>query len=72
MRSREHGWLKLRRRTGWPRPGAILIFHNGFDARGGVRDQTVAAIGPLIDTMRERGYRFATIDEVLGVPPYLN
>lgn len=54
------------------RPGAILIFHDGFDAHGGVRDQTVAAIGPLIDTLRERGYRFATVDEVLGVPPYLN
>ena len=53
-------------------PGAILIFHDGFDARGGARDQTVAAIGLLIDTLRERGYRFATVDEVLGVPAYLN
>ena len=53
------------------RPGGILILHDGFDARGGVRDQTVAAVGPLIDTLRERGYRFATIDELLGVPPYL-
>ena len=53
------------------RPGAILIFHDGFDARGGRRDQTVAAIGPLIDRLRERGYRFATVDEVLGVEPYL-
>jgi peptidoglycan-N-acetylglucosamine deacetylase len=54
------------------RPGAILIFHDGFDARGGVRDQTVAAVGSLIDTLRERGYRFATVDEMLGVPPYLD
>ena len=53
------------------RPGGILIFHDGLEARGGVRDQTVAAVGPLIDTLRERGYRFATIDELLGVPPYL-
>ncbi len=53
------------------RPGGILIFHDGFEARGGFRDQTVAAVGPLIDTLRERGYRFATIDELLGVPPYL-
>ena len=53
-------------------PGAILIFHDGFDARGGVRDQTVAAVGPLIDTLHERGYRFATLDELLGVPAYLN
>jgi peptidoglycan-N-acetylglucosamine deacetylase len=53
------------------RPGGILIFHDGFDGRRGVRGQTVAAIGPLIDTLREHGYRFATVDEVLGVPPYL-
>ena len=53
------------------RPGGILIFHDGLEARGGVRGQTVAAVGPLIDTLRERGYRFATIDELLGVPPYL-
>jgi peptidoglycan/xylan/chitin deacetylase (PgdA/CDA1 family) len=53
------------------RPGGILIFHDGLEARGGVRDQTVAAVGPLIDTLRERGYRFATVDELLGVPPYL-
>jgi peptidoglycan-N-acetylglucosamine deacetylase len=54
------------------RPGAILIFHDGFDARGGRRDQTVAAIGPLIDRLRDRGYRFATVNELLGVPAYLS
>ena len=54
------------------RPGAILIFHDGFDSRGGARGQTVAAIGPLIDTLGERGYRFATVDQLLGVPPYLD
>jgi peptidoglycan/xylan/chitin deacetylase (PgdA/CDA1 family) len=52
-------------------PGSILIFHDGFDARGGHRDQTVAAIGPLIDKLRERGYRFATVDQLLRVQPYL-
>ncbi len=57
--------------AGLARPGGILIFHDGFEARGGFRDQTAAAVGPLIDTLRERGYRFATVDELLGVPPYL-
>jgi peptidoglycan-N-acetylglucosamine deacetylase len=52
-------------------PGSILIFHDGFDARGGHRAQTVAAIGPLIDGLHERGYRFATVDELLDVEPYL-
>jgi peptidoglycan/xylan/chitin deacetylase (PgdA/CDA1 family) len=53
------------------KPGTILIFHDGFDARGGRRDQSVAAIGPLIDTLAGRGYRFVTVDQLLGVPAYL-
>jgi peptidoglycan/xylan/chitin deacetylase (PgdA/CDA1 family) len=54
------------------KPGAILIFHDGFDARGGRRDQSVAAIGPLIDELAGRGYRFVTVDQLLGVPAYLS
>jgi peptidoglycan/xylan/chitin deacetylase (PgdA/CDA1 family) len=53
------------------KPGTILIFHDGFDARGGRRDQSVAAIGPLIDSLADRGYRFVTVDQLLGVPAYL-
>jgi peptidoglycan-N-acetylglucosamine deacetylase len=52
------------------RPGWILIFHDGFDARGGRRDQSVAAIGPVIDSLTGRGYRFVTVDQLLGVPAY--
>ena len=33
-------------------------------------DQTVAAIGPLIDTLRDRGFGFTTVDDLLGVPAY--
>lgn len=51
-------------------PGAILIFHDGYESYGGRRDQSVAAIGPLIDTLRERGFGFATVDQLLGVPAY--
>jgi peptidoglycan/xylan/chitin deacetylase (PgdA/CDA1 family) len=54
------------------KPGSIVIFHDGFDARGGRRDQSVAAIGPLIDTLAGRGYRFVTVDQLLGVPAYLS
>jgi peptidoglycan/xylan/chitin deacetylase (PgdA/CDA1 family) len=53
------------------RPGSILIFHDGRESRGGPRDQSVAAIGPLIDRLRDRGYGFATVDELLGVASYL-
>jgi peptidoglycan-N-acetylglucosamine deacetylase len=52
------------------RPGSILIFHDGFDARGGARGQTVAAVGLVIDALRQRGFRFDTVDRLLGVPAY--
>jgi peptidoglycan-N-acetylglucosamine deacetylase len=51
-------------------PGTILIFHDGQEARGGTRQQTVAAIGPLIDRLHDRGYRFTTVDELLGISAY--
>ncbi len=51
-------------------PGSIVIFHDGREARGGPRAQTVAAIGPLIDRLRERGFGFTTVDRLLGVPAY--
>lgn len=52
------------------RPGAILIAHDGREARGGDRSSSVAAIGPLIDQLRDQGYRFTTVDRMLGVPAY--
>ena len=51
-------------------PGSILIFHDGREARGGDRHHTVAAIGPLIDRLRDDGYIFTTVDRLLGVPAY--
>jgi peptidoglycan/xylan/chitin deacetylase (PgdA/CDA1 family) len=47
-----------------------LIFHDGREARGGAREQTVAAIGPLIDRLHDRGYRFTTVDQLLGISGY--
>lgn len=52
------------------RPGGILILHDGREARGGPRAQTVASVGPLIDRLRDRGYTFTTVDDLLGVPAY--
>lgn len=51
-------------------PGAMLIFHDGYESRGGRREQTVAAVGPLIDRLRDRGFGFTTVDRLLGVPAY--
>jgi len=55
----------VRRALSKARPGAILIFHDGVDARGGDRSQTVRAIDLLIPELRSRGYSFATVDELL-------
>ncbi len=50
------------------RPGSILIMHDGREARGGDRSQTVASVGPLVDRLRDEGYAFTTVDRLLGVP----
>ena len=51
-------------------PGSVLILHDGREARGGDRASSVAAVGPLVDRLRARGYRFTTVDRLLGLPAY--
>ncbi|PRZ33574.1 peptidoglycan/xylan/chitin deacetylase (PgdA/CDA1 family) [Antricoccus suffuscus] len=55
-----------RRALAKARPGAVLIFHDGFDGRGGNRAHTVQAVRIVIRELKRRGYRFATIDELLA------
>jgi peptidoglycan/xylan/chitin deacetylase (PgdA/CDA1 family) len=43
-------------------PGSIVLMHDG----GGPRGETLAALPRIIDTLRARGYRFATVTELLG------
>lgn len=43
-------------------PGSIILMHDG----GGPRSETLAALPQVIDTLRARGYRFATVSELLG------
>jgi peptidoglycan/xylan/chitin deacetylase (PgdA/CDA1 family) len=45
------------------RPGSIVLLHDG----GGDRSQTVEALPRIIDYLRERHYRFATVPELLGM-----
>jgi peptidoglycan-N-acetylglucosamine deacetylase len=52
------------------RPGSILIFHDGFDGRGGDRANTVAAVKLVVAELRSRGYGFTTVDKLLDVPAY--
>ncbi len=43
-------------------PGSIILMHDG----GGPRDETLAALPQIIDTLRGRGYGFATVTDLLG------
>jgi peptidoglycan/xylan/chitin deacetylase (PgdA/CDA1 family) len=52
------------------RPGRIVIFHDGFDNRGGDRRQTVEALAILLDRWLEEGYSFVTVDRLLGLRAY--
>lgn len=52
-------------------PGSIVIFHDGYDAKGGARINTVAAVKIVVDALTEQGYTFTTVDRLLGVPAYL-
>ena len=44
------------------RSGSIVLMHDA----GGPRAQTLAALPQIIDGLRSRGYRFATVTELLG------
>lgn len=52
------------------KPGAIIIFHDGFDAKGGNRAQTVKAVRAVINQLIKQGYKFVTVDQLLGIKPY--
>jgi peptidoglycan-N-acetylglucosamine deacetylase len=43
-------------------PGAIVLSHDG----GGPRGQTLAAYPAIIRALRDRGYRFVTVPQLLG------
>lgn len=49
--------------------GGILLFHSAGGAQQS-RAATVEALPLLIETLRAEGYRFVTVDELLGVAAY--
>lgn len=59
-----------RRAVAKVRPGSILIFHDGFDGRVANRAETVQAVRLTVEELLHRGYRFVTVDSLLGVPAY--
>lgn len=52
------------------RAGSILIFHDGFDGHAGNRANTIAAVRTTVRTLKSRGYEFATVPDLLGLPAY--
>jgi peptidoglycan/xylan/chitin deacetylase (PgdA/CDA1 family) len=48
--------------VGNARPGSIILMHDG----GGPRDETLAALPGIIDTLRAKGYGFETVSALLG------
>jgi peptidoglycan/xylan/chitin deacetylase (PgdA/CDA1 family) len=59
-----------RRALAKARPGAIIIFHDGYDGHPGNRASTVAAAKIVVDRLQRDGYGFATVPELLGVAAY--
>lgn len=52
------------------RSGDIILFHDSggtFSIEGGDRHETVLAVKRTIEKLRERGYRFVTVDELLAM-----
>lgn len=50
------------------RSGDIILFHDSggaFSTEGGDRSETLKTIPRLIEKLREEGYRFVTISELL-------
>lgn len=48
--------------------GEILLFHDSgdfFTAAGADRSNTVEALGPIIDNLRDEGYEFVTVTELM-------
>jgi peptidoglycan-N-acetylglucosamine deacetylase len=49
------------------KPGAIILLHDG----GGKREKTVKALPIIIETLKNEGYEFRTIPEMLKIDGYL-
>jgi peptidoglycan/xylan/chitin deacetylase (PgdA/CDA1 family) len=52
------------------RPGDIILFHDSggtFSIEGGDRHETVSAISRLAEKLKEKGYKFVTVSELLAM-----
>ena len=49
------------------RPGAIIIFHDGYNAKPADRTQTVAAVKEVTKILAAQGYQFVTVSKLLSI-----
>lgn len=49
------------------KPGSIIIFHDGYNAKPADRTQTVAAVKRITGELARQGYRFVTVPELLAI-----
>ncbi len=56
------------------RPGTIILLHDGYetihDKAKSDKSLTVLALPAIIEGLRQQGYQFVTVPELLGLPAY--
>lgn len=55
----------LRRIKNIVKPGLILIFHDGYDAKGGDRRQTVRSVEMVCKYLESTGYKMVTVSQLI-------
>jgi peptidoglycan/xylan/chitin deacetylase (PgdA/CDA1 family) len=67
------GNLVARRVLEKVKPGSIIVLHDGIDGNiGADRGVLLKALPIILDGLRDRGLKPVTLDELLGVPGYLD
>ena len=52
------------------KPGLILIFHDGYNSKGADREQTVEAVKIVVEELLSKGYKFTTVNDLMGIGAY--
>lgn len=47
------------------KPGSIIIFHDGYNAKTADRTQTLKAVKIITKLLSDQGYKFVTVDDLL-------
>lgn len=48
------------------KPGSIIIFHDGYNAKAAPREQTVEAVRQVAKELAKQGYSFVTVSDLLA------